>query len=299
MGALGDYPPLRREPPVFSECVIGYRRWMLTDWTLVPNSIGDPWRPGINHARCRTHDPGYAGALWAQRHASIYIESNPEPHTTPDPDCECGLYALHDLDLIRGHEPETIVFIIGAVAAWGRLEVHWDGFRAEYAQIVALVPPHGGSTAGGWPGLEVLQRVYQVPFVTADRLQAEAERHGRSLPADARPPRPDERYDMPPLVVGWGGAPHAVGTMMLPPSSPSRIPVATGMISPPPICVCSPARQWPIPGGTCGLCGLRISPRLVPIPPKPLANRQGPPRARSAPRFWGGLLYTTDAADEL
>jgi hypothetical protein len=256
----GDYsrwldPSPRREPTVYSECVIGYRRWQLADWTLVPNSVGDPWRPGINHARCRTHDQGYASALWAQHGVSMHSGGTGLPHAAPDAHCGCGLYALHDpLDPHLEGSAGPMVFISGAVAAWGRLEVHWAGFRAEYAQILALVPPPEALTAQGWEGLKLLQRIYQVPFVRADRLQAEAERHGRPLPVEARPPRPprDPVY-WPPLYVGLprSAAPYPVASAMPAPPSAPGIPVATGMIMP---------------------------------PGKPPANRQGPPLPQRAPK---------------
>lgn len=75
-------------------------------------------------------------------------------HIPPDPDCGCGLYAFHTLnqaltsqsvygsfslfpgaDIRSSHE----LFVAGAVCGSGRVEVHSDGWRAERAQIIALL----------------------------------------------------------------------------------------------------------------------------------------------------------------
>ncbi len=64
----------------------------------------------------------------------------------PAIDCTCGLYAHHpwarnaweDYDLLRGCRPGDD-WILGVVEAWGHLEVHGDGFRAQRARPVLLI----------------------------------------------------------------------------------------------------------------------------------------------------------------
>ena len=68
-------------------------------------------------------------------------------HQAPGNSCQCGLYAYHP-----GRRSATEVFpdpnldlyslrASGLVEAWGRVEVHLDGFRAQYARPLALILP--------------------------------------------------------------------------------------------------------------------------------------------------------------
>ncbi len=155
--------------PDFLEPVLGYRAWHLDDdgllrpWTF--SSL--PWALGVTTAVC-ARVPG---------------------HRPPVGDCTCGLYALTDpgdrrLDF---HGDQAI----GAIAAWGDLEVHRTGFRAEHACVLALAVPDR-------PGDELLRRLrlaaerHGVPLVPARRLSAEAHRHGAPLP-DVLPGAPADR----------------------------------------------------------------------------------------------------------
>src|SRR3954454_16744126 len=96
------------DAPDFVEAVVGYRAWhiepdgLLRPWTFTAL----PWQPGANRAVC----------------------AREVRHEPPVADCMCGLYALTDpadrrLDFRGDHA-------VGAVAAWGGLEVHRTGFRA-------------------------------------------------------------------------------------------------------------------------------------------------------------------------
>lgn len=173
------------ERPVFSECVIGYRSWKLDDWVLSPVSFGSPWRPGVNKATCKRADMmgvfGSFSVTWSLTTGGV-ITGDPviaPEHAAPKQDCACGLHAYHELP----EQGEGIV--IGAVAAWGNLQVHSNGFRAEHAQIVALVAADG---------LEDVAALYGVPLVPRDMLAMEAHQHGQPLPDSMRPepPKPVE-----------------------------------------------------------------------------------------------------------
>ncbi len=63
-------------------------------------------------------------------------------HEAPDADCECGLYAYHPWSGMGQHLVEDSGHrdgaVVGLVEAWGRVEVHSEGFRAEYAKPVAF-----------------------------------------------------------------------------------------------------------------------------------------------------------------
>ena len=159
--------------PDFLEPVVGYRAWRLRgDGELRPFSLAgaDPWRPGVNRARCEF--ASFVGKRRAQRR-----------HRAPAPTCMCGIYALHD------HRDERLDFddqAVGAIAAWGEMEVHRTGFRAEYACVIALADD---------PRMPARERTrlrraaerYGVAVVPFDELEAEALRHAAPLPPSALP----------------------------------------------------------------------------------------------------------------
>jgi hypothetical protein len=181
------HAPARKPPaPTFSECVIGYREWLVdaAGQLRAITMTRQIWNPGVNTARCRPND----------HVSSFYFQSltAPEAHPAPADGCHCGLYGWNDI-----REPTSRcddlgadgrLWAFGAIAAWGDLQVHESGFRASHACIVALA--HNDATT---PRVRaVLDRIgaeYRVPVVHGDALQAEAERHGTPLPDDVRPHR--------------------------------------------------------------------------------------------------------------
>lgn len=168
---LPAYPPpapVPEDAPSFAQCVIGYRTWRVRDWVLEPLSMGHPWRPGVNTARCH-----YTGELLTFGTPPTPL---PDAHPAPHPECDCGLYALHKIPEFDDGQ------VVGAVAAWGRLEVHANGFRAEYAQILALAE----ARADG-PDLDAVRETYGVPVVRFTDLIEEAHKHGEPLPASVIP----------------------------------------------------------------------------------------------------------------
>jgi hypothetical protein len=62
-----------------------------------------------------------------------------EPHTSPDPRCQCGIYGYFTPGP-RSWYGEAY-WCEGVITAWGRVEVHADGFRAEHARVEALALP--------------------------------------------------------------------------------------------------------------------------------------------------------------
>jgi hypothetical protein len=89
-----------------------------------------------------------ARCLAGGRHWGLGEGSKP-----PVGDCRCGLYAHHLFleefldeidDLHRGRSYEHML-VMGVIEAWGKVELHEEGFRAERARPVALLIPHGVS----------------------------------------------------------------------------------------------------------------------------------------------------------
>ena len=109
--------------PVLADYVIGYRSWRPgkegeQGELRAIGAIEATWRPGVSTAACRLRSP------WA-----------------PDPGCECGLYATHG---VPDAMLDASMIVLGAVRAWGDVQVHREGFRAERMQLLALL-------AGGGP----------------------------------------------------------------------------------------------------------------------------------------------------
>jgi hypothetical protein len=127
--------------PTFSECVVGYRAWYADVarqlWPL--HSARYPWRPGVNTAHCN------CGSWRSLRFESFWRDGRrvlapAGEHPAPDAECECGLYAWRRPRRAGSQTPTagSPLLVIGAVASWGHLQVHKDGFRAEHACVVTL-----------------------------------------------------------------------------------------------------------------------------------------------------------------
>ena len=125
------------EEPLVAGAVHGFRTWSL--------ALDRESRPGLI---------GYGHTRWESGGQPTRAEclpgngtpaSHPEGFPVPAEGCACGLYASHpwardpNSDFLRvdgmGLEPDDV---FGVVEAWGRMEVHEDGFRAEYARPIAL-----------------------------------------------------------------------------------------------------------------------------------------------------------------
>lgn len=154
------------------------------------------WHPGRNIAYC---DPG-----------GLEAGESEQGHTAPAPGCFCGLYGWHSLQTLlrivraapvgrfdfRRHwrVPHRLDWlIVVAVTAWGTIRVHEQGWRAQYAQIVALSDELPLFDIGNWPmpghalrygrviepGLaRTIAKRYRAPMVPLNRLTGVASRAG-------------------------------------------------------------------------------------------------------------------------
>ncbi len=137
--------------PLLSQALPGFRTWMLDrTGALVPyTGQTGPWSAGVNKARCAR------GAA----------------HVAPATDCSCGIYAFHHPSRQMSGEP-----FIGAIAAWGDMDIYQDGFRAQHAVVLALA---GTRT----PALMKAAERYGVPIVPRHALQPLAALLTGTLPA--------------------------------------------------------------------------------------------------------------------
>jgi hypothetical protein len=77
---------------------------------------------------------------------------------------------------------------VGAIAAWGEIEVYAEGFRAEYASVIALVHQVPRSSGPPAPIREAARR-YGVRLVSLAALEAEASEFALPLPDKVLPNR--------------------------------------------------------------------------------------------------------------
>jgi hypothetical protein len=68
-----------------------------------------------------------------------------ELHSAPQTNCDCGIYAYYHLPSSKGLNSGQVY---GVVAGWGTIEMHSEGFRTEYARILALSSPGFGQWIG-------------------------------------------------------------------------------------------------------------------------------------------------------
>jgi hypothetical protein len=175
------------DSPLLTEKVVGYRGWYASGNNLYPVVAFGAWNPGVNTATCPSGR--WLGA-----------------HTCPEPHSHCGLYAVHRPN---GHYMTRTAPVKGAIAAWGKVQVHQDGFRAEHAEIVALVRPW---TRSRRITVERAATAYGVPVVPKRKLRSEAAKHGTPVPKSLLP-SPDKVSHLYALFSAFVAVMCALGTL--------------------------------------------------------------------------------------
>lgn len=185
--------PAPREVPVFSECLIGYRVWRIDAFgRLRPQSVDQrPWQPGENEAACDAEHQRKASSLYYG--IDPYERPKGPAHRAPGVRCACGLYARFDVKDVPefGYDIDKLAtpLVVGAVAAWGDVRIHHDGFRAQKACVVAL------ARTPNMPAMvrelvEWVAEPYRVAVVDLADLEREAHLHGTPIPKKYRPAKP-------------------------------------------------------------------------------------------------------------
>jgi hypothetical protein len=128
------------DQPLYSQPIQGVRTWeviqserdgpLLRAW-----AVGQVWPPGeAMRATCVA-----SNRFGRRRHLREL-----RPHLAPEPRCSCGIYALHPShlgtrrDLLEKLDRCETEGVIGVIDAWGRAEVHGEGFRSEWARPAKL-----------------------------------------------------------------------------------------------------------------------------------------------------------------
>lgn len=127
------------------------------------------WHPGVNKAVCGT--PA-AHEMYAGTNAPV-----------PGSMCGCGFYAYHEYSDDIGRfpsEPTGQKSPVGIVRGWGQMQCHPDGWRAEYAEILALVE-------NGSPRMHAVAKRYGVPLLPSSSMPEVAIEFGDVVPPWRRP----------------------------------------------------------------------------------------------------------------
>jgi hypothetical protein len=118
--------------PDLATPLVAFRSWRISGGRLVSPFIPCRWTGRVMHATCFDANRALTrGTGWLA-----------EPHRSPDPRCQCGIYGYFEPGP-RSWYGEAY-WCEGVVTAWGHVEVHRDGFRAEHARVEALAEPADG-----------------------------------------------------------------------------------------------------------------------------------------------------------
>lgn len=142
---------------LFTTPVLGFRTWWPVGSRLLSFG-GYEWSRGENVAACRWSSGRH-------RHPAAY-------HHAPHHDCRCGLYSFTELGSL-GNSP-----LVGTIAAWGDVELHYDGCRAERACITALAYQRHPTSP---PAIWAIADRYRVPLVHPDALEAAGRRYAEPI----------------------------------------------------------------------------------------------------------------------
>lgn len=171
--------------PDLIDHILGFREWRLADRRLAPVGYGvETWDGGNEvHAIC-----GVSERLRRRTGVLAYMPERRVPapgfvwHEAPDPECDCGLYAWHDMP---GDTPagSGVTRVLGAIVARGAVEVHQDGFRAQFARPVLFA--YGGDDDR--EHVRALGRRHRVAVCAHADLRERALEFGRPVSDVVRP----------------------------------------------------------------------------------------------------------------
>jgi hypothetical protein len=152
------------ETPDLIEAIVAFRKWRVVDGRL--RSLYEPifWLEPMQQAECRS---GSCGA-----------RAGAQPHDAPQSGCSCGIYASHEPD----YRFPTVDYrgVSGIVTAWGAIEVHADGLRAEFVRVEALsLYTHWGRRQTD--AVRAVAESLEVDLVDLYDLEAVAGRYGARL----------------------------------------------------------------------------------------------------------------------
>lgn len=143
-------PPRSRtkEDPVGPTLLVSERLFGVRSWQLAVDDDGVFRLRGFYESARWMKD---GKTTWARCQLGVQKRG----HKAPDGRCSCGLYALHPwnadhCDYIRRPASSGALTVVGLVEAWGRVQLHPEGFRAQYARPkeIALIGADATSPYG-------------------------------------------------------------------------------------------------------------------------------------------------------
>lgn len=161
--------------PDLMQPLLGFRAWVVHGGRIKPTGMGgDVWRGG------------------AEVRAECVRGSD---HRAPSAACECGLYGWHSFKaLMHDHQatrPVTSPFVLGAVVARGRMEIHQRGFRAEYMRPVLFTNLPGEQERARQEGRIDVWRLAKllggIRVVGPDEIETVAQEYGQLVPDSLKP----------------------------------------------------------------------------------------------------------------
>lgn len=135
--------------------LIGHRRWAIGraagQFRLFPlfakRDGRGPYIRGVTTAYCGAEE-------WESAHRS------------PDPSCECGLYAFWDPQAVAMYSNPGRPTILGSVQSWGKVLPGEKGFRAEYAMVDCLSFPTCAASDCAAPSAKLILRPQWIEWLT-------------------------------------------------------------------------------------------------------------------------------------
>lgn len=162
------------QAPDLAAPVVGFRAWRIVGDRLMSPYIPCRWEGRVLHAVC------FDANRVLQRGRGWLAET----HASPHPDCQCGIYAYHRPGA-QTYYGEWL-WTEGVLSAWGRIEAHADGLRAEHGRVEALARPPRHDPERRYAVAAIAERL-DVPTISRAELPDLAQALGGPLPAALRP----------------------------------------------------------------------------------------------------------------
>ena len=152
---------------------VGFRLWRIEEMLTGPR-LASPYRHSVwvphvaLEAECR--EEAGNGLPKAHRQAS---------RMAPLSDCSCGIYAYHEAERMLDGIADGLVG--GAVLCWGRVVIHNEGLRAQFARPLALAATEPIFVETHDRNVRRLAAAYGVPLLTDSHLGLYAREFGESV----------------------------------------------------------------------------------------------------------------------
>lgn len=148
----------------FVGAFVGFRSWKVKDGKLHSAVMPAGWL---------ADEPTKAYCI--NTHKLCDGSEIPHRGVCPHPRCTCGLHGWHDLNMALRTYVLHKDTVVGSAVFWGRMQIHTDGLRAEFARPIAFVEERQGRTtrprdADFSQCLNAMAETYQLPVLPLEDL---------------------------------------------------------------------------------------------------------------------------------